>query len=172
MPKKSSMAGHCLILGAKSDIARAIAHEFAGAGFSLYLAGRKADRDITPDAKDIAIRHGVTASAHEFDAVDYDTHADFYAALEPKPEVVVCVVGYMPEQEESETDLAKARAVMATNYIGCANILSLAANDMAARKSGTIIGISSVAGERGRASNYFYGSAKAGFTAFLDGLRN
>lgn len=166
------MASYCLILGAKSDIARALAHTFAAEGFHLYLAGRNAAADIAPDVKDLAIRYDVKASAHEFDAVAYDSHEAFYAGLDPKPDVVISVVGYMPEQKDSEKDHALARSVMATNYIGCANILSIAANDMEARKAGSIIGISSVAGERGRATNYFYGSAKAGFTAFLSGLRN
>ena len=166
------MLNYCLILGAKSDIARAIAHVWAQNGFDLYLVGRRAANDIEPDAKDIAIRYNVTAKALEFDAMDFDSHEVFYAGLDPKPEVVICVLGFMPDQKASEKDHALARQVMSTNYIGCANILSIAANDLEARKSGSIIGISSVAGERGRASNYFYGSAKAGFTAFLSGLRN
>ena len=61
---------------------------------------------------------------------------------------------------------------MATNYIGCASILEEAARKMLEKGKGTIIGVSSVAGDRGRASNYYYGSAKAGFTAYLSGLRN
>lgn len=166
------MSKYCLVLGAKSDMARAIAHVWAQDGFGLYLAGRRAATEIEPDARDIAIRHGVAAKAVEFDALAYDTHAAFYAALDPKPEVVICVLGYMPDQKASEQDLSQARRVMETNYIGCAHILGIVANDMEARKVGGIIGVSSVAGERGRASNYFYGSAKAGFTAFLGGLRN
>ena len=166
------MRKNCLILGAKSDIARAIAHVWAENGYDLYLAGRKAATEIALEVSDISIRHGVTARALEFDALAYETHEAFYAALEPKPDVVICVLGFMPAQQACEQDHALARQSMATNYIGCANILSIAANDMEARKTGSIIGISSVAGERGRASNYFYGSAKAGFTAFLSGLRN
>ena len=65
-----------------------------------------------------------------------------------------------------------ASLVMRSNYIGPAAILGEAANRMVARGTGVIVGISSVAGERGRARNYVYGSAKAGFTAFLSGLRN
>ncbi|MBP6640501.1 MAG: SDR family oxidoreductase [Bacteroidia bacterium] len=149
-----------------------MAHVWAQNGYHLYLAGRKAASEIAPDVQDVSIRYGITAKALEFDALAYETHDAFYAALEPKPDVVICVLGYMPDQKESEKDPSLARAVMATNYVGCANILGIAAYDMEARKSGSIIGISSVAGERGRASNYLYGSAKAGFTAFLSGLRN
>lgn len=166
------MSKYCLILGAKSDIARAIAHVWAQNGYHLYLAGRKAASEIAPDVQDVSIRYGITAKAVEFDALAYETHDAFYAALDPKPDVVICVLGYMPDQKVSEQNPAMARDVMATNYVGCANILGIAANDMEGRKTGSIIGISSVAGERGRASNYLYGSAKAGFTAFLCGLRN
>ena len=166
------MTQYCLILGAKSDIARALAHTYAQNGFNIYLAGRNAEADLGADLKDLKIRHKIEGKVLEFDALAYESHEAMYAALEPKPDVVICVLGFMPEQKDSEQDHALARKVMATNYIGCANILSIAANDMEVRKSGSIIGISSVAGERGRASNYFYGSAKAGFTAFLSGLRN
>ncbi|WP_217620950.1 SDR family NAD(P)-dependent oxidoreductase, partial [Bacillus sp. GbtcB13] len=62
--------------------------------------------------------------------------------------------------------------IIHTNYTGAVSILNVVAADYAARHQGTIIGISSVAGERGRQSNYLYGSAKAGFTAYLSGLRN
>ena len=61
---------------------------------------------------------------------------------------------------------------MRSNYEGPANVMALLANRFVDRGSGTLVGISSVAGERGRATNYVYGSAKAGFTAFLSGLRN
>lgn len=166
-----AMSKNCLILGAKSDIARALANRFAQAGFSLYLAGRRKD-EIEPDVADLKIRHNVEASALEWDAVDYDSHQRFYDGLEPKPDVVICVVGVMYEQSDAEKDMALALRTMATNYNGCAHILSIAANHMEERGSGSIIGISSVAGDRGRASNYLYGSAKAGFTAFLSGLRN
>ena len=88
------------------------------------------------------------------------------------PDVVVCVVGLLGEQRQSETDLEAAVRVMRSNYEGPATILSVVANLFEARGSGTIIGVSSVAGDRGRATNYVYGSAKAGFTAFLSGLRN
>jgi hypothetical protein len=68
--------------------------------------------------------------------------------------------------------MSRAASVMRANFEGPATILGALANAMEARGSGTLVGISSVAGERGRASNYVYGSAKAGFTAFLSGLRN
>lgn len=166
------MNKYALILGAKSDIAGAIARQYAGQGFHLYLAGRKANQSLTADCNDLQIRYNITAQPVEFDALAYETHAQTWAGLSPKPEVVICVVGYMPEQSEAEKDPNLALRVMETNYVGCAHFLNFVANDFEAQKSGTIIGVSSVAGDRGRAKNYFYGSAKAGFTAYLSGMRN
>jgi decaprenylphospho-beta-D-erythro-pentofuranosid-2-ulose 2-reductase len=160
-----------LILGAKSDLARALAREYAQAGYPLYLAGRKAQQ-LEADCSDLRIRYGAEATALEFDAADYAGHAAFYAALNPKPELVFCVFGLMTDQEEAEQDWHKARAMLEVNYLGAASILHPIANDFAAQGHGTIVGISSVAGERGRGSNYFYGSAKAGFSALLSGMRN
>jgi short-subunit dehydrogenase len=78
----------------------------------------------------------------------------------------------MGDQAESQIDPEAAELVMRSNYVGPAAILALVANHMEAAGHGTIIGVSSVSGERGRASNYVYGSAKAGLTAFLSGLRS
>jgi short-subunit dehydrogenase len=163
--------GAVLILGARSDIARAVAHAFASAGHPLQLAARNA-ATLELDRVDLELRHGVAVTLHEFDAVRTETHAAFVDALPTLPEVAVCAVGVMGDQHESERDVSAAVAVMRANYEGPASILSVFAERFEARGSGTLVGISSVAGERGRASNYVYGSAKAGFTAFLSGLRN
>lgn len=162
---------YVLILGAKSDIARALAHEYAKNGYNLYLAARDTTA-LESDAKDIAIRYQVEVKTLAFDALAFDSHKGFYAALSPKPEIVICVFGLMFEQKDAEQNWDLAKQTMEVNYVGAVSILEQAAADMEARKSGTIIGISSVAGDRGRASNYLYGSAKAGFTAYLSGLRN
>ena len=70
------------------------------------------------------------------------------------------------------TSWEDAARILHTNYTGAVSILNIVATDYMERKSGTIVGISSVAGDRGRGSNFLYGSAKAGFTAYLSGLRN
>jgi decaprenylphospho-beta-D-erythro-pentofuranosid-2-ulose 2-reductase len=72
----------------------------------------------------------------------------------------------------AQKNFKAAQEIINTNYVGAVSILNVVANDFENRKRGTIVGISSVAGDRGRQSNYVYGSAKAGFTAFLSGLRN
>ncbi|WP_323770871.1 SDR family oxidoreductase [Antarctobacter sp.] len=160
-----------LILGARSDMGLAIAHTFAAAGHPIQLAARGSAGLETARA-DIALRHGVEVTLHDFDVLDRDGFDGFVDGLPALPEVAVSVVGYMGEQGENEQDLAQAALVMRTNFEGPTGILALLANRFEARGSGTLVGVSSVAGDRGRATNYVYGSAKAGFTAFLSGLRN
>jgi short-subunit dehydrogenase len=160
-----------LILGARSDIGRAVAHKFASLGHPIQLAARNA-ASLEADKADMELRHSVPASLHEFDALAIDKHEAFVATLPELPQVAVCAVGLMGAQDENERDIEAAANVMRSNYEGPASILAVLANRFDERGSGTLVGISSVAGERGRATNYVYGSAKAGFTAFLSGLRN
>jgi decaprenylphospho-beta-D-erythro-pentofuranosid-2-ulose 2-reductase len=160
-----------LILGAKSDIARALAHRFALAGHDIILAARRAT-DLENDAQDLQIRYKIHAEFAEFNALDYDSHPLFYSQLDPKPAGVVCAVGYLGDQKLAERDFGETKKLIDTNFTGCVSILNIIANDFEARKKGFIIGISSVAGDRGRQSNYIYGSAKAAFTAYMSGLRN
>jgi len=163
--------GKVLILGARSDIAMAIAHRFARSGYDIQLAARNADH-LATDQSDIELRYQVTVTLHEFDALDVVSHDDFVTLHPYLPDIVVCAVGYMGQQVENEWDAQAASLVMRSNYEGPASILAVLANRFEERGSGCLVGISSVAGERGRATNYVYGSAKAGFTAFLSGLRN
>lgn len=160
-----------LILGAGSDMARAIAHKYASAGHDIQLAARQVQR-LAADQADIALRHGVAVSLHEFDALDLGTHPGFVQALPSLPGIAICAVGLMGQQGESQTDMQKAALVMRSNFEGPACILALLANAFEQRGHGILVGIASVAGLRGRASNYVYGASKAGFVAFLSGLRN
>lgn len=160
-----------LILGARSDIGLAVAHAYAAQGHPVQLAARNAD-DLDPQKTDLELRHGVPVTLHEFDALALEDHEGFADALPELPGIAVCAVGFMGEQAESETSPAVAARVLRSNFEGPASILSVLASRFEQRGSGTLVGISSVAGDRGRATNYVYGSAKAGFTAFLSGLRN
>ena len=160
-----------LILGSRSDIGLAIAHRFASEGHPLQLAIRNAEADEATKT-DIEIRHGVKVTLHEFDVLATNTHQHFVDSLPEMPEIAICVVGLLGSQSLSEHDIHEAIKVIRSNFEGPSTILAILANRFEARGSGTIVGISSVAGERGRATNYVYGSSKAGFTAFLSGLRN
>lgn len=163
--------GTLLVLGGTSDIGRAIALSFAKRGWSVQLAGRSLPA-LEREAADIATRTGAQVSVHGFDVLDSAGFAGFADALPALPDMVACVVGVLGTQERAQTDLAHATEIMRANYEGPALALGVFAERFLARGHGTLIGVSSVAGERGRGSNYVYGSAKAGFTAFLSGLRN
>ena len=160
-----------LILGAGSDMAVAIARSLAKEKYDLFLAGR--DMGLLADIKaDLQIRSGVTVTALSFDALDFGSHKTFYKGLPSPPDITICVFGYMGDEELALTSWEDAARILHTNYTGAVSILNVVASDYRERKGGTIVGISSVAGDRGRGSNFFYGSAKAGFTAYLSGLRN
>lgn len=152
-------------------MARALARRLAANGHPLLLAGRD-EAALGREAQDLRIRYGATVSVHPFDASETAKHETWYRELPVRPLWVICAIGWLGSQEEQQRDWAQAEQALHSNFIGVASILHHVANDFEARKEGVIVGISSVAGDRGRASNYYYGSAKAGFTAFLSGLRN
>ncbi len=163
--------GVVLILAARSDIARAVAHRFAKAGYDIQLAARQV-AGLAADQADLGLRYNVNVTVHEFDALDTASHGAFLYSLPILPDVAVCAVGNIGTQSENEQDVQAAALVLRSNFEGPASVMAELANRFEARGSGVLVGISSVAGERGRATNYVYGSAKAGFTAFLSGLRN
>lgn len=162
---------YILIVGAKSDIAKAIAREYAKNGYDIYLAARNTD-ELKSFADDIRVRTQQRVKLLELDILNYKTHREFYDILEEKPLGVISAVGYLGDQKKAEKDFNEAQLILDTNYTGVVSLFNIIANDFEKRKSGFMIGISSVAGDRGRKSNYMYGSAKASLSAYLSGLRN
>ena len=160
-----------LILGATSEMAMAIARKFGSEKYNIQLAARNIEQ-ITSLQSDISIRYNVECTAHSFDAAAFSMHESFFKQLVPKPDITICVFGYLGENEKAMNDWQETNTIIQTNYTGAVSILNIVAAHYHSVKKGTIAGISSVAGERGRQSNYMYGSAKAGFTAYLSGLRN
>ena len=160
-----------LVIGATSDIGRAIAHALAEDGCALQLAARDLAR-LEKETRDLRVRAGVAVTAHRCDVLDEDGGVSLLDTLDPLPDMAVCVVGLLGDQTESKRNGAAAERVMRTNYIGPALLMGALAERFERRGGGVLVGVSSVAGERGRATNYVYGSAKAGFTAFLSGLRS
>jgi prepilin-type processing-associated H-X9-DG protein len=160
-----------LILGASSDIASACAHKFASHGYTIWLAGRNTDL-LKTQASDISIRHNAKANVLFFDADKTADHTEFVSTLAFVPDVVLVAFGYLGDQELAEASWDESTRIINTNYVGAVSILNALTNVMRRQKKGVIVGISSVAGSRGRKSNYIYGSAKAGLTAYLSGLRN
>ncbi len=164
-----------LILGATSGIGRALAAEFASHRYDLILAGRDLE-ELQALAADLNLRHGVSAHAQSFDVLDFDgMESTLKACLAQAGGALggaVLCVGYLGDQAQAQDNLAEARRILDTNFTGSVLALNVLANHFEQKRQGFICAISSVAGDRGRQSNYLYGSAKGGLTTYLQGLRN
>lgn len=168
-----SQAG-IIILGATSPIARAAALSFAEKGHPLYLAGRDV-LELGRLASDIQLRHPVDVHYGRFDAEAYESHAGFFqGAVRALGAVqgVLLAFGYLGDHAQAVHDFSEAKAIINRNFTGACSILTHCADYLHVQKSGFIIAITSVAGDRGRQSNYIYGAAKGGLNIFLQGLRN
>ena len=159
-----------LIIGATSDMARAFAKKASLRGASLMLAARDI-LALENIANDIRVRSNVEVSTHKLDILDMNTHEAFYNNLPRRPDGVICFIGLLGDSTECYNSFDLAKKVINTNFTGVVSVLDLVANEFEKRQSGWIVGISSVAGDRGRSPRYHYGSAKAGLNAYLSGLR-
>ncbi len=163
-----------LILGANSPIARQLAFRYAERGYGVCLATRQIE-EATQLAEDLKIRFAVQTLPLSFDARAFSTHPGLIAKVEEELgplDVALLAFGEMGDQLRSQEEFSEALQVIEVNYTGAVSLCESIAARMQARGRGSILGISSVAGERGRQSNYFYGSAKGAFTRYLQGLRN
>jgi len=164
-----------LVLGATSGIGRGIAAAFARRGYDPYVTSRHA-ADAERAAQDLTIRYGVTAGWGAFDATRPESHRAFFSGVvETHGDClagVIAAFGVLGDQGETQRDPDAAVAVITANYTGLVSILTLAANQLERRRRGFLVGLGSVAGDRGRQSNYVYGSSKGAMAIFLAGLRN
>ncbi|MBW6419017.1 SDR family oxidoreductase [Celeribacter sp. PS-C1] len=162
-----------IILGATSSMARAMARRLAKEGAMLILCGRDMD-DLAASAEDCKARGAAEALAMRFDARDSTSFGPIVERAVLKEGAINCAVfvGSMPEQSVIDADPSLIDGVVQDSHIGPATFLSMLAPQMEARGQGTVVGVGSVAGDRGRIGNYVYGSAKAGFATYLSGLRN
>lgn len=164
------MTGILLLIGATSDIGHAVAARYAREGWRIRLAARDPER-ARRNRDDLVARFQTEVTIHVLDLLDAESFSGFVASLPELPDTVVCVAGELGDQIRSQAESTEADRIMRVNYLGPSLLLGVVAERFVARGYGTLVGISSVAGDRGRASNYVYGSAKAGFSAFLSGLR-
>lgn len=166
------MTSAWLILGASSAMARAFARQAATNGATLILAGRD-DEDLALLAQDAVLRGARAASAMAFDTRNPASFAPLLDALfrlDATPNIAV-FSGAMQPQATLEAAPEVLAGMVADNFTGPAQLLLMALPMLQDRPGGTILGVSSVSGDRGRRSNFGYGAPKAGFTAFLSGLR-
>ena len=159
-----------LVIGGSSGIGRAVALHYGAHGWDVILTARDV-AECELNAQDIAIRTGRKPAVLQLDVLRTDRFAGFIDSLARLPDTVVCVAGLLGDQDRGQSDPAQATQVMRSNFEGPALLMEAFANRFAARGAGVLIAVSSVAGDRGRSSNYIYGSSKAGLTAYLSGLR-
>ena len=163
-----------LVLGATSAIAQATVRLLAARGASLYLVGRNAER-LEVVAKDARTRG---AARVETEAVDLDDLTRHEALVERAAGALggldgaLLAHGVLGNQEAAQRTYAEAEKVLRTNFLSAVSLLTPLANRFEAQKAGTLVVISSVAGDRGRQSNYVYGASKGALSVFLQGLRN
>jgi decaprenylphospho-beta-D-erythro-pentofuranosid-2-ulose 2-reductase len=164
-----------LILGATSSIARGVAEQFARRHYDLILAGRD-EPELKLLASDLGVRYGAKSAVCVLDVRDCTSHeAVLESCLESEGgslEGAILCAGYLGDQVAAQTDAAEARRILETNFTGCVSVLEIIARRLENRGRGFICALSSVAGDRGRQSNYFYGAAKGGLSIYLEGLRN
>jgi short-subunit dehydrogenase len=158
-----------LVLGATSAIAQQVARLYAARGAELFLVARNPQR-LEAVANDLRVR-GASVETAAADLDDPALHEDLLARAAPL-EVVFLAHGVLGDARETERSAGAADSVLRTNLVGPVSLLNCAAQRLEAQRSGCIVALSSVAGDRGRGSNAVYGASKAGLTAFLSGLRN
>lgn len=162
-----------VIIGANSAIAAAAARLLAAEGDALYLAARNTDA-LQAQVADLRVRGAENVHCGPFDAADTAAHAaliETAAAALGGLDTAIVAYGSLPEQAAVQDRPEQVLAELATNFTSAASLLTILATRFEREGRGTIVAISSVAGDRGRAANYVYGSAKAGLTCFLSGLR-
>jgi decaprenylphospho-beta-D-erythro-pentofuranosid-2-ulose 2-reductase len=163
-----------LVLGATSGIAEATCRIWAAQGANIFLVGRSADK-LNAMAGDLRVRGAAFVDTAVADLDTLETHADLMAHAITQLgglDVAYLAVGILGDQPQAEQDAAHAEQILHTNLTAPVSMLTWLANFCAKQGHGVLAVLSSVAGDRGRKSNYVYGASKAGLTAFVDGLRN
>ena len=162
-----------LVIGATSAIAEQCARIWASRGDALFLVARNEER-LQSIAADLKVRGATQADTYCADINELDQHLFLLDAAEAQLggiDKVLIAHGTLSDQKACVQSVEETLAEIKTNALSTISLLTIIANRFETKKAGTIAVISSVAGERGRASNYVYGAAKAMITAFTSGLR-
>ena len=171
---RAAASRRILVLGATSGIAEATCRIWAAQRARLFLVARNPHR-LTVVAADLKMRGAASVA---WQIADLDDTAQHPALLHHATEtlggldVAYLAHGVLGDQAAAEADFAEAAPILHTNFVSAVSLLTWLANYCVEQHAGVIAAISSVAGERGRRSNYVYGASKAGLSAFLSGLRN
>jgi decaprenylphospho-beta-D-erythro-pentofuranosid-2-ulose 2-reductase len=173
-PQTTTTPRKILVLGATSGIAEATCRIWAAQGASLFLVARNPEK-LAAVAADLKVRGASYVDTAVADLDDTDKHPELLAHAVNSltgMDIAYLAHGILGDQNEAEQDFNTAAQIIHTNFMAPVSLLTWLANFCVQRHAGTLAVISSVAGDRGRKSNYLYGSSKAGLSAFLGGLRN
>ena len=163
-----------LIIGATSAIAQEVAKIYASSGSQLYLVARNSEK-LEQVAQDLNVRGASAVSTYSCDLTDITCHDEILCDVDKvfgDIDIILIAHGTLPEQKECESSIDKTLQELKINMISVVSLLTVLGNYFEKQGKGCIAVISSVAGDRGRQSNYVYGAAKGGLTIFLQGLRN
>jgi len=163
-----------LIVGATSAIAEAVARLYAAEGARLFLIARDTQK-LQAVASDLRVRGAAEVLTQTMDVNDFDRHVAVLTAADSNLggiDIALIAHGTLPDQKACEQSFDLTRTEFETNCLSTVSLLTHLANLLEPRGAGTLAVISSVAGDRGRQSNYVYGAAKGAVTIFLEGLRN
>ena len=163
-----------LIIGATSAIAEATARLWAARGAELFLVGRRADR-LAIIAADLRVRGAASVGCHRLDATDINGHAAMLDAATVAMggiDIALIAHGSLPDQKACEASVATTLKEIDTNALSVIALATRLGEFFEKQGGGTLAVIGSVAGDRGRQSNYVYGAAKGMVGIFLQGLRN
>jgi decaprenylphospho-beta-D-erythro-pentofuranosid-2-ulose 2-reductase len=162
-----------LLLGGGSEIALATARKLIERRTrTVVLAGRDPEA-LTAPAKELEDVGATTVDVVPFDGLDFASHDGFVAdtfTAHPDLDLVILAFGVLGDQDRAEVDAVESRRIIDSNFTGAVSVLVPVVNALKAQGHGTVVVLSSVAGERARKSNFVYGSSKAGLDAFCQGL--
>lgn len=162
-----------LALGATSAIGEATLRLLAERGARFYLVARSEEK-LHAVAADLHTRGATGVATHAMDLDDTAAHAAMLAAAAQSLgtiDLALLAHGVLGKQEDAEASYAAAEAVLRTNFLSPVSLITWLANYFESTKQGTLVVISSVAGDRGRKSNYIYGASKGALSVFLEGVR-
>jgi len=163
-----------LVLCATSGIAEATCRIWAAQGAQMFLIARNPEK-LAAVAADLKTRGAAYVGTAVADLDDTDKHAELLShAINSLTgmDVAYLAYGILGDEPRAEQDFEHAAQILHSNFVAPVSLLTWLANFCVQRHAGLLAVISSVAGDRGRKSNYLYGSSKAGLTAYLAGLRN
>lgn len=162
-----------LIIGATSTIATACARLWAAQGAEFFLVARNSEK-LEQTASDLQARGASKVTSHTLDATDIAAHPQMVescVATLHQIDIALIAHGTLPDQKKCEQSVEVALQELANNATSVIALLTLLANQFEKQQCGTLAVISSVAGDRGRHSNYLYGTAKAAVSTYCEGLR-